>query len=183
MSGTPRESDECASKANPGQAGSSWEKVRFPDSFSESEPASSVSALKAYQEAGSMSVFCHGHPLAPLRPYLSAQGIVTARDLRRIVSGSIVQVCGILVIVHTPPTKSGKRVIFITMEDETGLMDVVAFPKAQVDFAEAIWTSEVLTVEGRLQRQGRNGLSISIIMERLIMPWTGKLSDFLPRVV
>jgi DNA polymerase III alpha subunit len=137
------------------------------------------SATKAFNEAGSMSVFCHGHPLEVLRPALTAQGIVSAIDLRRIPSGRRVRVTGILVIVHTPPTQSGKRVMFITMEDETGLIDVVAFPKAQAGFARDILTSEVLTVEGRLQRQGKNGLSISIIMEKAIRPWSGLLSHFL----
>jgi DNA polymerase III alpha subunit len=137
------------------------------------------SAVKAYNEAGSMSVFCHGHPLEVLRPKLAAQEIVTAMDLRRIPSGRRVRITGILVIVHTPPTKSGKRVMFITMEDETGLMDVVAFPKAQAGFARDILTSEILTVEGRLQRLGKHGLSISIIMEKVIRRWSGQLSHFL----
>lgn len=137
------------------------------------------SAVKAYNEAGSMSVFCHGHPLEVLRPKLAAQGIVTAMDLRRISSGRRVRITGILVIVHTPPTKSKKRVMFITMEDETGLIDVVAFPKAQVGYARDIFTSEVLTVEGKLQRLGKNGLSISIIMEKVIRRWSGQLSHFL----
>ena len=137
------------------------------------------SAVRAYNEAGSMSVFCHGHPLEVLRSKLAAQGIVTAMDLRRIPSGRRVRITGILVIVHTPPTKSGKRVMFITMEDETGLMDVVAFPKAQAGFARDILTSEILTVEGRLQRQGKDGLSISIIMEKVIRRWSGQLSHFL----
>ena len=137
------------------------------------------SAVRAYNEAGSMSVFCHGHPLEVLRSKLAAQGIVTAMDLRRIPSGRRVRITGILVIVHTPPTKSGKRVMFITMEDETGLIDVVAFPKAQAGFARDILTSEILTVEGRLQRQGKDGLSISIIMEKVIRRWSGQLSHFL----
>jgi len=137
------------------------------------------SAVKAYNEAGAMSVFCHGHPLGVLRSTLATQGIVTAIDLRRIPSGSRVRITGILVIVHTPPTKSRKRVMFITMEDETGLIDVVAFPKAQVGFARDILTSEVLTVEGRLQRQGKNGLSISIILEKVIRRWSGRISHFL----
>jgi DNA polymerase III alpha subunit len=130
-------------------------------------------------EAASMSVFCRDHPLASLRPRLAAEGIVTARDLRRIPSGQRVRVTGILVIVHTPPTKSGKRVIFITMEDETGIMDLVAFPRAQVDYAKAIWTSEVLTVEGKLQRQGKNGLSISIVLEKIFPELSGPLSKLL----
>jgi DNA polymerase III alpha subunit len=125
-----------------------------------------------------MSVFCHRHPLAALRPDLSAEGVVMAKDLRRIRSGSRVRVSGVLVIVHMPPTKSGKRVIFITIEDESGLMDLVAFEKVQQRCAHGILTSEVLTVQGRLQRRG-NGLSISIILENLILPWTGKLSTLL----
>jgi DNA polymerase III alpha subunit len=131
------------------------------------------------KEAASMSVFCRDHPLASLRPRLAAGGIVTARDLRRIPSGQRVRITGILVLVHTPPTKSGKRVIFITMEDETGIMDLVAFPRAQVDYAKAIWTSEVLTVEGKLQRQGKNGLSISIVLEKIFPELSGPLSKLL----
>ena len=139
-------------------------------------------AVITLNEARSMTVFCHAHPLAALRPRLAAAGIVTARDLRHIPSGRKVRVTGLLVIVHMPPTKSGKRVIFITLEDETGLFDVVAFPKAQVSSARAILTSEVQTVEGRLQRQGKNDLSTSIILERVIPRFTGSLSEILPRV-
>lgn len=135
--------------------------------------------VKALREAASMSVFCSGHPLAALRPMLAAEGVVTAADLRRIPSGSRVLVSGVLVIVHTPPTKSGKRVMFITMEDETGLLDVVAFPKAQTGFAKAILTSEVLTVEGVLQRQGKNGVSVSVVMEKVVLRLSGLLSGFL----
>jgi len=144
---------------------------------SESRILDSV-ARRALLEATSMSVFCHKHPLAALRPDLRAERVVMAKDLRRIRSGSRVRVSGVLVIVHMPPTKSGKRVIFITIEDESGLMDLVVFEKAQQRYAQDILTSEVLTAEGRLQRQG-NGLAISIILEKLIVPWTGKLSELL----
>lgn len=136
-------------------------------------------ATTAYKEAASMSVFCRSHPLAALRPRLEEHGVITARDLRRLPTDTIVMVTGILVIVHTPPTRSGKRVMFITMEDETGLLDVVAFPKALAGSAKAILTSEVLTVKGRLQRQGKNGLSISVVLEEVVRPLTGLLSSFL----
>lgn len=133
----------------------------------------------AANEARSMTVFCSGHPLAAIRPLLAAAGVVTARDLRRIPSGRKVRVTGLQVIVHMPPTKSGKRVIFVTLEDETGLMDVTVFPKAQVHSAQAILTSGVQTVEGRLQREGRNGLALSIILERVVPHLTGSLPDIL----
>ncbi len=135
----------------------------------------------AQNEAGSMTVFCRGHPLAALRPRLAEEEIVTAKDLRRIPSGSKVRVSGLLVIIHMPPTKSGKRVIFITMEDETGLIDLVVFPKTQKKYARALLSSEVHTIEGELQRQGKNGISISIIVEKVIPHLTGSLSDILER--
>jgi DNA polymerase III alpha subunit len=135
--------------------------------------------MNTFNEATSMSVFCRAHPLAGLRRELRAQGVVTARQLRRIPSGRRVRISGLLVIVHTPPTKSGKRVMFLTLEDETGLLDAVVFSKAQKDCAHIIYTSELLTLEGRLHRQSGNGLSISVVVDRVILPWSGQLSEFL----
>ncbi len=136
---------------------------------------------RAGNEARSMSVFCHEHPLASLRPLLKSRGIVTAADMRRMKRGTRVRVTGMLVIIHMPPTRSRKRVIFVTMEDETGLIDLVVFQNAQSAFARDILTGEILTVEGRLQRHGLNGLSISIIVEKVIREWTGLLTHFLPK--
>jgi DNA polymerase III alpha subunit len=146
-------------------------KKGFPESF----------IMNTFNEAAYMSVFCRAHPLAVLRRELRAQGVVPARKLRRTPSGRRVRVSGLLVIVHTPPTKSGKRVMFLTLEDETGLLDAVVFSKAQKDCAQVIYTSELLTLEGRLHRQSGNGLSISVVVDRVILPWSGKLSEFLPR--
>jgi error-prone DNA polymerase len=127
-----------------------------------------------------MNVFCHGHPLAPLRDDFASLNVVMAKNLRHIPSGRKVTVSGMLVIVHTPPTKSGKRVMFITLEDESGLIDLVVFPKIQKLYARHILTSTVLTVEGKLQRQG-NGLAISIIVQKILTNWTGTLPKLLSR--
>ena len=56
-----------------------------------------------------------------------------SRNLRRMLSGAMDRVSGMVIIVHIPPTKSGKRVMFLTLEDETGLFDVVVFSKAKAD--------------------------------------------------
>jgi error-prone DNA polymerase len=134
---------------------------------------------RAYNEAISMKVFCNSHPLSVFRPLLAKCNIIRAVDLRRLPSGSLVRVIGLLVIVHTPPTKSGKRVMFLTMEDETGLIDVVVFPKAQKGFARTILTSQVLAIQGKLQKQGAKGISISIVMEKALKAWSGRLDKFL----
>ena len=136
-------------------------------------------AEQTLREVMSMSVYCHAHPLTSLRRTLTKQQVVTSGDLRRMLSGAIVRVSGMVIIVHTPPTKSGKRVMFLTLEDETGLFDVVVFSKAQSRFAKLILTSEVLTIEGRLQRKGPGGRSISIVMSRALTGLSGSLAKLL----
>jgi hypothetical protein len=69
--------------------------------------------------------------------------------------------------------------MLITMEDETGLLYVVASPRVLDRYARVIRTSEGLTVKGKLQRHGSWGKSLSIVMERVVVPWSGLLSDLL----
>ena len=140
-------------------------------------------AEKTIREAMSMSVYCHAHPLTSLRNIFRKQNVVTSSNLRRMPSGATVRVSGMLILVHTPPTKSGKRVMFLTLEDETGLFEVVVFAKAQDRFARIILTSEVLTIEGRLQRQGPTGLAISIIMDKALVGLCGPLTKLLGYVI
>ncbi len=138
-----------------------------------------TSAEIVLNEAESMSVFCRDHPLAPVRGRLTQAGTVPLGDLRRIRSGTRVRIAGLVIILHTPPTKSGKRVMFVTLEDETGLADLVVFPAAQKQYAKTILTAEVLTLDGTLQRQGERGISISVVMERAVTYLSGSLSSLL----
>jgi error-prone DNA polymerase len=140
-------------------------------------------AEKTLREAMSMSIFCHAHPLTSLRNILRKQNVVYSSHLRRMPSGSRVRISGMLILVHTPPTKSGKRVMFLTLEDEMGLFEVVVFSKAQDRFAKLILASEVLTLEGRLQRQGPTGLAISIVMEKALVGLCGPLTKLLGYVM
>jgi hypothetical protein len=140
-------------------------------------------AEKTLREAMSMSVYCHAHPLTSLRNILIKQQVVYSSHLRRMPSGSRVRISGMVIIVHTPPTKSGKRVMFLTLEDEAGLFEVVVFSKVQDRFARIILTSEILTLEGRLQRKGPTGLAISIIMEKAMVGLCGPLTKLLGYVI
>jgi DNA polymerase III alpha subunit len=72
-------------------------------------------AEKTLREAMSMSVYCHAHPLTSLRNILRKQQVFTLSNLRRMPSGSRVRVFGMVILVHTPPTKSGKTVMFLTL--------------------------------------------------------------------
>ncbi len=147
------------------------------------QPFVKDTAKQTLRQVMSMSVYCHAHPLTSLRAILRKQKVVTSRDLRWIPTGSTVRVSGMLILVHTPPTKSGKRVMFLTLEDEMGLFDVVVFSKAQSRFAKLILTSEVLTLEGKLQRKGPGGLAISIVMSRALIGLSGRLTKLLANVM
>ncbi len=133
-------------------------------------------------EYRTMKVYCTEHPIFILRPWLRAAGIIRAGDLRSIPSGQRIKVAGLMIMVHTPPTRSGKRVMFVTLEDESGLMDLVMFPCAQKQWAKEILTNEVLTIEGRLKREGKRGLSISIVAERVLQCFTGSFPSLLRQI-
>ena len=112
-------------------------------------------------------LWINGHPLEYLRPQLNAMGFLSKKDLETIPNNSMVKVAGTIVMVHTPPTRSGKRVMFITIEDETGLIDLVAFEDVQKKWAREIFTSEILAVEGILKKEGKGKRAISIVVKRI----------------
>ncbi len=126
-----------------------------------------------------MDVYCRHHPISGIRKMLDAFHIKRARDLRRIPSKSRVLITGLLIFFHTPPTRSGKRVIFATLEDETGLFDLVILPHVQSRWARVIYESEILTISGILKREGFKGLSISITVERVIEKLSGSLEELM----
>ena len=66
-----------------------------------------------------------------------------------------------MVAWQTPPTKSGERIIFLTLEDEDSLMQIVVFPHAQDKCVPALHTSPLLLVKGTVQRRGRRATVIA----------------------
>lgn len=76
-------------------------------------------------------------------------------------NGEKVTVAGIIISRQTPPTRSGKRIIFMTMQDETGLVDVTVFPDIQDKYAKTIYRSSLLKVDGVVRKTGARGFSIT----------------------
>ncbi|MGC9319284.1 MAG: hypothetical protein ACP5KN_14725, partial [Armatimonadota bacterium] len=73
-----------------------------------------------------------------------------------------------------PPTRSGRTAIFISLEDDVGLVDVAVFEEAYQECGRALYTSPVLCVEGKLTRMGK--LDLSVTAERVI--GLGSWQDF-----
>lgn len=89
------------------------------------------------------------HPMELLRPTL--QGLVTNASLPTITLGRH-SVCGLVITRQRPGTASG--VIFLTLEDETGVCNIVVWPKVYEQFRRSIMGARLLRVTGYLQREG-----------------------------
>ncbi|MGE5767796.1 MAG: OB-fold nucleic acid binding domain-containing protein, partial [Bacteroidota bacterium] len=101
------------------------------------------------------------HPLAFLRQRLAAEGIVEAMQLETLEPDRRVRVAG-LVLVRQRPGDSG--VIFATLEDETGIANVIIWPSVFERYRGAVLGASLLAVTGRLQREG---LVIHVVAEEL----------------
>ncbi|MGA0850673.1 MAG: DNA polymerase III subunit alpha [Candidatus Nanopelagicaceae bacterium] len=92
--------------------------------------------------------------------FLNQIGAVKSSDLIKQRSNSSVLVAGVKVILQTPPIRSGKRVIFVTLDDGNGCSDATFFEDAQCSYAETLYNSKLLLVRGNLRRTGARGVSI-----------------------
>ncbi|SHH65464.1 error-prone DNA polymerase [Cognatishimia maritima] len=89
------------------------------------------------------------HPMELLRP--SLPGLVTHASLPDIPLGQH-SVCGLVITRQRPGTASG--VIFLTLEDETGVSNIVVWPKVYEQFRRIVMGGRLLRVKGYLQREG-----------------------------
>ena len=105
-----------------------------------------------------------GHPMALLRPALEARGVLRNRLLSQMPNGSQVTLAGVVLIRQRPGTAKG--VIFVTLEDETGIANLVLWPDVIERFERVIMDSQVLEAGGRVQRDD-SGLVIHVVAERL----------------
>lgn len=91
------------------------------------------------------------HPVAFLRDRLRQLGALAARDLRQTISGRWVQVAGLVLMRQQPSTARGIR--FVTLEDETGTINLIVRPNTWERFRRAARSAVALLAHGRLERK------------------------------
>ena len=84
-------------------------------------------------------------------------GALSQVDLEPLPDGRWVRVAGIVIARQRPPIKSGQTVVFITLEDETGLIEVTVFERIYKKWGKVIFSNGALVVDGVLQKRGRYG--------------------------
>jgi error-prone DNA polymerase len=91
---------------------------------------------------------------------LQALGVTRSADLLTRRSRGEVLVAGVKVATQTPPIRSGRRVVFLTLDDSTGPVDATFFEDAQGAYAATVFASWLLIVRGELRRTGHRGVSV-----------------------
>lgn len=107
----------------------------------------------------------HGHVLAPLRPALRAQGLPDARTVSALPNGRLARYAGQVICRQRPGTASG--VTFMTLEDETGFVNAVIWPKIFERYAVLVKTAAFIGLTGRIQSE--QGV-VHLIAEQVWMP-------------
>ncbi|MDD2858746.1 MAG: DNA polymerase III subunit alpha [Candidatus Nanopelagicales bacterium] len=100
------------------------------------------------------------HVIEFFRPMLDDLGVTRAASLLDCRSEQEVYVAGVKVATQTPPIRTGKRVVFLTVDDATGPADATFFEDAQVPYAGTVFSSWLLLVRGHVRRTGPRGVSI-----------------------
>ncbi|MEC9248504.1 MAG: error-prone DNA polymerase, partial [Pseudomonadota bacterium] len=92
------------------------------------------------------------HPVKFIREQASFKSYLTAGDLHTLKSGSVVNVIGLVISRQRPQTAAG--VIFITLEDESGLINLIIWPSVVKAFEDTLIGAKILSVRGKLQKDG-----------------------------
>ncbi|MFD3777978.1 DNA polymerase III subunit alpha [Streptomyces sp. NPDC058612] len=111
-------------------------------------------------ELGVLGMDASRHLMGDHHAFLTELGVIPARRLRDTAHGQTVLVAGAKAATQTPPIRSGRRVIFTTLDDGTGLVDLAFFDDSHESCAHTVFHSFLLLVRGVVQRRGPQSLSV-----------------------
>jgi error-prone DNA polymerase len=130
------------------------------------EPDVALPAMTLGEEVAddyrSLRLSLKAHPLAPLRGELKAKGYAPCDRLDRLADGRSVKIAGLVTTRQRPG--SAKGVLFVTMEDETAVANLIVWPKIFENFRSVALRAGLLGVHGRVQKEG---LVIHVIADKL----------------
>ena len=120
------------------------------------EPAVTLPAMadgeQVVEDYRTLRLSLRAHPLSFLRERLAARSVLPAEALLRAQDGDRAATAGLVLVRQRPG--SAKGVIFMTLEDETGVVNVVVWPNVLERYRRAILGGRLVLVRGRVQRAG-----------------------------
>lgn len=125
-----------------------------------------------------LSLSLKAHPMSFLREDFRAKCVISCGEVRDLPNGAHVAVAGVVLVRQMPG--SAKGVVFMTIEDETGIANAVVWPKMLERFRKVVMTSRLIQIEGRIQKQDGACQIIHIVAARLAdkSDWLLRLSEW-----
>ena len=121
------------------------------------EPEASLAETGAAEEVAAdfqaTGLSERAHPVSLLRPLLAARGARSARELQRMRARSAVEVGGLVIVRQRPGTAKG--IVFVSLEDETGIANLVVMPDVYERFRPVVRRAPFLLARGRVERNGK----------------------------
>lgn len=114
-----------------------------------------------FRDYSTSSLSLKGHPVSLVREKLAQLHIVETKQLAQLKNGDSIKVAGLVLVRQRPGTASG--VVFVTIEDETGIANLVVFKKVFDFYKKELIRATLLMVEGKLQIEGS---VIHVIVEK-----------------
>ena len=106
---------------------------------------------RVLRDYGAVGLSLKGHPLGFVRAQLGALGYWTAEAVSEAVSGELCAAAGLVLVRQAPQSAEG--VVFLTLEDETGVVNVVNWPGVFRRYRDTLMSSVLLGVRGEIQRE------------------------------
>ncbi len=142
-----------------------------PPEFGRTPVPDFTPAQKRAEEYHLLGLDLHQHLAGRLRPWLDRRKYLSSREVAALPDGAPAKTAGTVLRPHRPPTRSGRVVVFLSLEDEFGLVDVTVFENIYHRYGRFIFDrqSPLLGVKGIVSRRGK-GVSL---LARQIWPVQG----------
>ena len=115
------------------------------------------------------------HPVAFLRAQLASQKLLSAAQMRDFPHGRLARACGIVTMRQQPQTAKG--VVFVTLEDETGSVNVIVWKAVKEAFRPALYRARLLAVYGVWQRDEESGGQVRHLVAKRLVDLTHLLGE------
>ncbi len=119
-------------------------------------PEPKIQQLLAWEKE-TLGIFVSGHPLADVADALTRTGAVPVKDLRDRAEDEFLAVAGSIVAVRRTMTKAQQQMLIATLEDMTGSVELIVFPKTYPQVQALFVEDAIVAVKGRLRFRERRG--------------------------
>jgi error-prone DNA polymerase len=123
----------------------------------------------------SIGLTLRSHPLQILRGVLSKMKLLTAAQMAHYPSGRLVRACGIVTMRQQPGTAKG--VVFVTLEDETGSVNVIVWKAVKERFRQELYRARLMAVYGVWQRDEATGGRVRHVIAKRLVDMTHLLGE------